>query len=442
MGDFVIHSKYAIIDNKLGRVVEDAGIIIENNEIIAVGKYEKIKQLISGHDIYERLNHVAIPPFVNAHTHLPETLIRGISDDSSLYDWLYNNVWPFESNLTPRDAYYGTLLGMLELIESGTGGFIDQYFYVNEIEKAVNKGKMRALLCPSVFDNTPEFGSIDNTWKNVRRFLNSRLSASSDNSRQSLVSYGVGPHAPYSVPEEYLLDISEFARSHRLPVHIHINETSSEVKEFINKYNLRPIEYLNKIGFLENKILAAHGVHVSDEEKRILKKYNVTILHNPQSNLKLSSGIAPLDNFLKMGINVAIGTDGCGSNNNLDMLEEIRYAALLQKFLTGDPRVIPNNQALFLGTIAGARAMGIKNYGIAKGSVADITVLSLDAAHNWPVHNSLSNIVYSMSSNDVSDVIVNGIFLLKNKKHQTINKEIVINEVNKIVNRILSKIGK
>ncbi|MHA1302417.1 MAG: amidohydrolase [Candidatus Heimdallarchaeaceae archaeon] len=442
MSESFIHCKYVISGYRCDTLIRDAAILIEDTKIVAIGKEKDVKTLLSGHDKYERLNHIAIPSLINAHTHLPETLLRGICDSSKLQEWLFDYIWPFESRLTAKDAYYGALLGALELIESGVAGFIDQYFYVESIEKAVKEAKIRSLLCPSLFDNTPESGSLESTWKHISKFLQSRNTKKNQNSESCLIRFGIGPHAPYTVPEEYLLKVSDLAEKYCLPIHIHLNETKKEVYDFISKFGVSPFEYLEQLGLLKYKTLGAHCVHTSEHDREIMKKYNVTVLHNPQSNLKLASGVAPVHNYLKRGIEVAIGTDGNASNNNLDMLEELRTAALLQKYKADDPTVITNAQALFMGSISGSRALGVENPGLLRGSPADITILSLDASHAWPQNDPLSNVVYSSSSQDTNDLIVNGRFVYKNKEHQTLDKIRIVETSAKIAERILTDMGK
>jgi len=440
MSEVVIQCKYIISGEECNKIIKNGSIIIEDNKIIHVGKIDEMKKYVTGHDKIDRMNHVAIPAFINAHTHLPETLLRGICDSSKLIEWLYDYVWPFESHMTVEDAYYGASLGALELIESGVAGFIDQYFFVESIEKVVKESKLRALLCPSLFDGTPETGSIEDTWNHIKKFLHSRNNIIKE--KDSLLKYGIGPHAPYTVPKEYLLKVSEIAEKYNIPIHIHISETEKEVSDFRKQHQLTPLEYLENLSLLKNKILAAHCVYPSGRDYEIMKKYKVTVLHNPQSNLKLSSGIAPVFKYIEKNIDVVVGTDGNASNNNLDVLEEVRTAALLQKFLAKDPTVLQNYTALKIGTTAGSKIFGLEKAGIIENAIADITLFSLSGAHSWPQNDIISNVLYSASSGDVNDLIVNGNFLYLNREHQTLNKERIIEKSTKIAERILCEIRK
>jgi 5-methylthioadenosine/S-adenosylhomocysteine deaminase len=437
MNEYYLESKYIISGSKCEKLIKDGAILVEAGKIIDVGKSEDIKKLILGHDKIERSNHIAIPSFINAHTHLPETLLRGICDNETLMTWLNEFIWPFEMKMSSEDAYYGALLGCLELIETGSSGFIDQYFYAESIERAAKEANIRALLCPSVFDNTPESGSLENTWKHVSNLVKRKT-----NSSNSLIKYGIGPHAPYTVPEEYLLQIAEVASKLNIPIHIHLNETKQEIKDAKEQFKMSPIQHVNSLGLTDLRILGAHCVHTNDQDMKIMQSSDFTVLHNPQSNLKMANGIAPIYKYLNLGIDVAIGTDGNASNNDLGMLEEISTAALLQKYLANDPKVINNSEILTVGTIQGMKALGEPSSGIAKDSVADITLLSYERSHSWPQNDPLSNVVYSSLSSDVSDLFVNGNLVYENRQHKTLDKNEIIEKCTRISERILSEMGK
>ncbi|MHA1686880.1 MAG: amidohydrolase [Candidatus Heimdallarchaeaceae archaeon] len=436
MAELYIHCKYAITGKNCDRLIKDAGILVEDEKIIEVGKHKRIKKQISGHDKIERDNHIAIPILVNAHTHLPETLLRGICDNEKLEKWLYEYVWPFEMKLSAQDAYYGALLGCLELIESGIGGFIDQYFYVEQIKNAVEKAKIHALLCPSIFNNTPEDGSIENTWKNVKNRIQKEMGRNKD----SLIKWGIGPHAPYTVPKDYLIEIKEFAVEKNIPIHIHLCETEIEVFNAKKEFGMTPIEYIDSLGLTEAKILGAHCVHTTKHEQEIMRKKNFIVLHNPQSNLKLASGIAPIAEYLRKNIKIAIGTDGNASNNDLGILEEITTMALLQKYKTNNPSAMPNSEIIKIASINGMNALGKKYAGIEKNSPASLTILTLENSHSWPQIDPISNIVFSSSSLDTNDVIVNGNIIYENKIHKTLNKEEIIYKCEKITQRIMNNL--
>ncbi|MFW9852662.1 MAG: amidohydrolase [Candidatus Thorarchaeota archaeon] len=437
MNDLYIECKYIISGSKCEKLIKNGAILIEDNKILEVDKASNVKKLLAGHDKLNRTNHTAIPSLINAHTHLPETLLRGICDSEKLVNWLYDYIWPFEMKMTKEDAYYGALLGCLELIESGIAGIIDQYFYAESIEHAIKESGIRALLCPSIFDNTPESGSLDNTWKHVSNLLNKKGS-----SKENIVKYGIGPHAPYTVPKEYLYKILELSSKFSLPIHIHLSETKQETEENKEKFGMSPIEYIHDLGLTKEKILGAHCVHTDEKDWEIMKTTDFTVLHNPQSNLKMTSGIAPIYKYIEQGIKVAVGTDGNASNNDLGMIEELSTTAMLQKYLSNDAKVMQNASVLYLGTISGLKTIGIESNGISKGSVADITLLGLDKSHSWPQNDPLSNVIYSSSSSDVTDLIVNGEIVYLDKQHQTLDKEKIIEKCSSISSKIFTEMKK
>jgi 5-methylthioadenosine/S-adenosylhomocysteine deaminase len=305
------------------------------------------------------------------------------------------------------------------------------------MEKAAKKANIRALLCPAIFNNTPESGSLEKTWNHVSSLIKTK---GKDN--EGLVKFGIGPHAPYTVPEEYLLKILDLASEYALPIHIHLNETKREVDEAKESYGMSPIEYMHHIGLTKAKILGAHCVHTSSKERQIMKDTKMTVLHNPQSNLKMTSGIAPIYQYLDQGIDVVVGTDGNASNNDLGMLEELATTAMLQKYLANDAEVLNNAEVLSLGTVNGLRALGIASTGISDNSVADLTLLSLDRSHSWPQNDPLSNVIYSSASSDVNDLIVNGNFVYSDKEHLVLDKWKIIEKCTDISQRIIHEIGK
>ena len=437
MNDIYIRCKYIISGPKCDKLIKEGAIIIEEDKIVAVGKEEDVKKLLSGHDKVDRSNHIMIPSLINGHTHLPETLLRGICDNQKLMVWLNEYIWPFEMEMSADDAYYGALLGCLESIESGVGGFVDQYFYAESIEKAAKEAKIRALLCPSLFDNTPESGSLEKTWSHILDLVERKCKG-----HIGLVSYGIGPHAPYTVPVEYLQKTLDLASKYSLPIHIHLNETKREVDEAIENFGMSPIEYIHDLGLTKVRILGAHCVHTSPKEWQIMKENKMMVLHNPQSNLKMTSGIAPVYKYLELGIDVVVGTDGNASNNDLGMLEELATTAMLQKYLANDPSVLDNASTLTLGSVNGMKAMNIDSAGISNNSAADLTILSLEKSRSWPQNNPLSNVIYSSSSSDVNDLVVNGEFVYRNREHLTLDKWKIIEKCSEISNRILSYIGK
>ena len=426
MEDIIIRDANVIPVRPAGVVNKDQSILIREGKIAAMGPYKEIKEKehLKGARIFKGNNQLVLPGFINAHTHLPETLLRGICDDEMLEKWLWDNVWIWEGRMTAKEARAGAMLGCLELIKNGVTGFIDQFYYANEIAEAVVESGIRGLLCPSVFDNNAEAGSIDNCFKRACEVVDQWYG------KNERVMWGMGPHAPYTVDKDWLTKIKDFGHERKLPIHIHMQETQWEVDEAIKNFGKTPFQYLKEIGLLTEPILAAHCVVSTEEDRKIMAGHDIHVLHNPTSNLKLSSGIAPISDYLDQGINVAVGTDGNGSNNDLDMLSEIQIAALLQKGSTGKPTAMPLDRTLDIATINGARAMGMEDQlgTIEIGKKADLMIMDCSGVNMNPQHNLLSNLIYSSSSKDIKTVIVGGRIIMENRKVLTMNEERIISE--------------
>jgi 5-methylthioadenosine/S-adenosylhomocysteine deaminase len=429
--DIIIKNAIVIPVVPSGKLMKDAGIIIEAGKIVQIGTSAQVRSESCGHEIIDANNCVVIPGLINAHTHLPETLLRGICDDQPLERWLWDYVWVMEAKMTKKEALAGARLGCIELIKSGVTAFIDQFYYAHEIATAVVESGIRALLCPSVFDNNPEAGSIENC------FNRACVVVKEWQEKHPRVKMGIGPHATYTVDKDMLLRIYEFAVEHQLPLHIHLSETSWELKQIMSKFGVRsPIQHLQKLNILENtRILGAHCVYVDERDLVIMQQHDFHVLHNPTSNLKLAAGIAPITKFIERGINVCIGTDGSASNNNLAILEEVMLAALLQKNLTSNPTAIPIEQALEIATINGAYAMGLSDLigSIEVGKSADLTIIGLRSPHMNPSTNVLSNLIYASNPSDIRTVIVDGKIIMRERELLTLNETDVIEDANRAV---------
>ena len=426
MEDILIRDAAVIPVRPADTVLKEHSILIREGRIAALGPIDEIKRNHSLRDaeVIDGRNKLALPGLINGHTHLPETLLRGICDDEMLEKWLWDNVWVWEGRMKPREAKAGSMLGCLELIKNGVTGFIDQFYYANEIAEAVVDSGIRGLLCPSVFDNNAEAGSIDNCFKRACQVVDQW------HGKHDRVKWGMGPHAPYTVAEEMLLKIKDFGHDRRLPIHIHMQETQWEMDEAQKNFGKTPFQYLGDIGLLSEPILAAHCVVSTPADRKIMAEADVHVLHNPTSNLKLSSGIAPVNDYLDAGINVCVGTDGNGSNNDLDMLSEIQFAALLQKYSTGKPTAMPLARTLDTATINGARAMGMEGEigTLEVGKLADIVIMDCSGVNMNPQHNLLSNLIYSSSSRDIETVLVGGEIVMRDHAVLTMDEALVISD--------------
>ena len=350
---------------------------------------------------------------INTHTHLSMTLFRGLADDLSLDSWLNDHIWPMEANLNGDYCYIGALLGAVELIKSGTTTFSDMYFYMEDVARAVEDSGIRAVLSYGMID----FGDAERREAEIKENLD--LFNSCNGMADGRIKVFFGPHSPYTASEELLIKTRQLADEYNMKIHIHVCETQKEIEDSLNEKNSRPFEYLADIGFLNSDVVAAHCVWLSDEEIDIIKKYNVKVSHNPCSNMKLASGIAPISKLLDKGICVSIGTDGASSNNNLDLLEEIKTASLLSKVSTLNPSALNSDEAFEMMTIKGAEALGLESEigSIEEGKKADIILIDTKMVNMIPQSSNLtSNLIYSANSSNVDTTICNGQILMENKK--------------------------
>jgi len=362
---------------------------------------------------------IAFPGFVNAHTHLSMVLFRGLADDLPLKEWLEKEIWPIEKNLKPQEVYWFALLGIAEMIRSGTTAFADMYFYMDEVARAVEESGMRALLaCGIIAESYDAHGR-----KEIETARN--LIVDWHGKANGRINVALAPHAPYTCGCEILEKTRDIAVSAGVMIHTHLSETADEVKRSYADLGMSPVKYLASLDLFSVPILAAHCVHVNEEDIALLAEHNVMVVHNPTSNAKLASGIAPVVQMKAVGVNVALGTDGAASNNNLDMLEEMRLATLLQKVTTKDPTTIPAIEALRMATCSGATAIGIGELAgtLTVGKRADIVLMDIDKVNMLPSYDYISDLVYAANSQAITDVIVDGQIVMERGNLTTIDEE-------------------
>ena len=363
---------------------------------------------------------ILLPGLINTHTHLSMTLFRGLADDLSLDSWLNDHIWPMEANLNGDYCYIGALLGAVELIKSGTTTFSDMYFYMEDVARAVDDAGIRAVLSYGMID----FSDAERREAEIKE--NMALYDTCNGMADGRIKVFFGPHSPYTASEELLVKVRELADEHNIGIHIHVSETQKEINDSLDERGIRPFEYLEKIGFLGPDVVAAHCVWLSDEEIEIIKKHGVKVSHNPCSNMKLASGVAPVSKLIENDICVSIGTDGASSNNNLDLIEELKTASLLQKVSTLDPKVLTSDEAIEMATIKGAEALGLDDEigSIEVGKKADIILIDTNSANMVPDSSSLSsNVIYSANGSNVDTTICNGKILMENKKLTTLDED-------------------
>ena len=374
--------------------------------------------------------HFAIPGLVNAHTHASMTLLRSYADDMKLMDWLQTMIWPIEAKLHSDDIYWGAMLAAVEMIRSGTTAFADMYGPdMDRVAEVTEVSGLRGVLARGLIGVAPD--------ADKKLEENAALYETYHGAADGRITVMFGPHALYTCPPDYLKKIAQRAQQLGAEIHIHMSETVGEVESCLKDYGKRPFAHVESTGLFENGTIAAHCVHLDDEDFSIIKKHNIRIAHNPSSNMKLASGIAPVPRMLKEGICVALGTDGASSNNNLDMLDEVQLSALLHKVDTLDPLAVPALTAVKMGTEYGAQALSLKDVGqLVPGQKADIALFSMHGAEWTPCYNPVSLLAYSGKSSSVDTVIVNGKILMENRELKTLDEERILYEAQRTADRL------
>lgn len=404
--------------------IRKTDILIEENKIIKIE--ENIDEPKA--EIIDAKEKVVMPGFVNTHTHLAMSIFRGYKDDQKLMDWLENAIFPVEDKLRPDDIYWNSFLSCIELIKTGTTTFNDMYFRMDKTIEAVEESGLRGVIAWSITDT-----SIKDKITRTREYHEKY------NHENSRIKIYVSAHAPYSCSPDTIQLCVDLAKELNTGIHIHLSETLQEDKLIKKKYNKTGTEYLNDLHVFDVPVVLAHGIYISDSDLEILKNIKGGISHNPISNCKLSSGICNVGKLRKNGINVGLGTDGIGSTTTLDMFEEMKTAAYLQKVNTMDPTAIKAYDLLKMATIEGARVLGLEDEigTIEVGKKADIIFINTNKTHLYPENDLCTNLVYSANGADVDTVIVDGKIIMQNRKLLHINEKHVKKNIAKVVKRLL-----
>lgn len=435
--DLVILGGTVVTMDASMRVIDNGGIAVDKGKIVAVASSKEISEGYKGRSSINAGGKAVIPGLINTHTHIPMTVFRGIADDLDLQEWLNKYIFPAEAkNVDPELVRVGTRLGLGELIRGGTTTFCDMYYYEDLIAEETEKAGVRGVLGETLID----FPAPDNkTWDDAMAYAKSYVEKWKGN---GLITPAIAPHAPYTVSEEHLKAARKLADQEGVPIVIHLAEAQSEV-DFIRKNkNMRPVEYVSKIGLLDGPTIAAHVIKVNDDDLNILEKANAGISHNPQSNMKLAAGVAPIPAMLEKKMNVGLGTDGAASNNDLNLWEEMDTAAKLHKVFTGDPKVVSAAQAFAMATIGGARALYIadRTGSLEKGKFADIVIVGLDSLHQTPLYNIYSDLVYATKASDVETVLINGRLVMKDRRLLTLDERKIKRDANAIRDRVVKSL--
>ncbi len=423
MSEVLIKNTTVLTMNEDNEIIREGDILIENGEISEIG--EEIEK--DAEKEIDGEGKVAMPGLVNAHTHISMSLFRGVADDLDLQTWLEEKIWPMEANLDGEDVKVGALLSCLEMIKSGTTCFADLYFFMDEVANVVEKSGMRASLAYGIIEeNDPEkreeeIGAGEELVKNYEGYADGRITTM------------FGPHSTYTCSPTCLEEVFEFAEEYDVGMHIHLAENSKEIEDVTGMHGERPVELLDSLNILNSRVLAAHCTHLTEEEIEIINENGVIPVHNPVSNMKLGSGIAPVPELLEKGVDVALGTDGAASNNSLDMFEEMKFAALLNKARMEDATVVTAREVLKMATINGAKGLGLEDKigSLEVGKCGDLILVDMENPHTKPLFNVESQLVYSCSGNDVETVIVDGKVLMEEGKVLTLESDEILKEAQK-----------
>lgn len=407
-------------------------MVIEGDRIAYIG--EEMPELENDVPVFDGTHLFFMPGLINTHGHAAMSLLRGYGDDLALQIWLQEKMWPMEAKFTSSDVYWGTALSVLEMLKGGTTTFLDMYDHMDQVAKVTEESGIRASLMRGVIGLCSE---------DIQRHkLNEAIQFARDwnGKADGRITTMISPHAPYTCPPDFIEKFVQAAFDLDLPMHTHMSETIAEVEQNVRDYGLRPVAHLEKLGVFSRPSLVAHAVHLTDEEIDILARNNVAVSHNPGSNLKLASGVARVTDLLKAGVTVSLGTDGAASNNNLDMFEEMRLAALIHKGVSGDPTAVPAYEALKMGTVYGAQSLFLQDVGtLAPGMKADFIALNTDQAHFLPHTDLISHAIYSASGKDVEHVWVDGKQIVKHGACLTMDEERIRREAQAAFEGLLSR---
>jgi 5-methylthioadenosine/S-adenosylhomocysteine deaminase len=436
--DTLIHARWIIPVVPHNLVLENHTLAIHEGHIVAVLPSHEAEQTYSADAVHHLKRHALIPGLVNTHTHAAMSLFRGLADDLPLMEWLQNHIWPAEGKwVNPEFVADGTRLAIAEMIRSGTTCFSDMYFFPNETARVSDSANIRAVVGLILIDFPTAWAA------NADEYLHKGIEVHDHYRHNALINTAFAPHAPYTVSDEPLQRLLTFAEEMDIPIHMHVHETAHEVVEAEDNTGQRPLARLEQLGVVSPRLIAVHMTQLADEEIQQFALRGAHVVHCPESNLKLASGFCPVQKLIDAGINVALGTDGAASNNDLDMFGEMRTAALLAKAVSGDASALPASQVLHMATLGGAHALGLDNTigSLEVGKAADITAVDLSLLETQPLFNPISQLVYAAGREQVTDVWIAGQHVLKEKILTTLDKEAILNKAREWGELILSSNG-
>ncbi len=424
--DLLIHGGTVVTMAPGAEPIVHGIVAVRGNRIVAVGPSYELRPRFVGDEEIDARGQVVMPGLINTHGHVPMTLFRGIADDLPLMDWLQKFILPAEAKVVDeRFVRCGTRLGCMEMLLGGTTTYVDMYYFEDAIADETAKAGMRAVLGETVLD----FPAPDNkSWEAGLAYTRSFASRWKGH---ALITPAIAPHAPYTVSDKHLREAAALAEEADIPLVIHLAEDKVEMDRIKREQGCSPVAYLDRLGVLSNRVLAAHAVWTDDEDRKVLLRHGVGVAHCPQSNMKLADGVAAVPEMLRVGIAVGLGTDGAASNNDLCMWEEIDTAAKLHKLYAGDPTVLSAREALTMATLGGAKAIHMADRigSLEPGKLADIVLVSIDQPHLSPIYNVFSHLVYATKAADVRTVIVDGRVVMRDRHVKTIDGTALRDEV-------------
>jgi len=413
--------------------ITDGAVAINRDSIAAIGSVNDFSDWNASRVIDAR-GGIILPGLINTHTHAAMTCFRGLADDLQLMNWLNDHIFPAEAKLDDQKVYLGTLLACAEMIMSGTTCFCDMYLFEDAVARAARKAGIRAVVGEVLYDfDSPNYGPIEKGFEYTQRLIDTWQA-------DPLISIAVEPHSTYLCAPELLKRAFKLTQSFSLPLVIHLSESKSEVQQIKERYGRTPVEHLAELGILAPNVLACHCVELTENDIHLLQRFDVKVAHNAESNMKLASGVAPIPTLLNRGICVGLGTDGCASNNNLDLLLEMDTVAKLHKAQTLDPTSMDAVTVLKMATIEAARALGLDRRigSLEAGKKADLIIIDTNKPHLTPMYSPVSHLVYAAMGSDVSTSIINGTVVMENGVLKTLDLEKVMDDVNRIAKEIMA----
>lgn len=421
--DHLIHAKWIITGEENQTALHQHSLVIDKGLIKDILETKLAKEHYNSSNTETFSSHAIMPGIINSHTHIGMNLLRGIADDLSLMNWLQNHIWPAEKKwVSPEFVYDSSMLAMAEMIRGGTTCFNEMYFFLEETAKATLQAGIRGNIGMTIMEFPTNWAST------TEAYFEKGLAFYEQYKNHPMIKATVAPHAPYTVSDAALMRVKEISDKHHLKINIHLQESADEVTQSLQQFQKRPIKRLHDIGFLSKEVIAIHMTQINDEDLAILSKTLPSIVHCPESNMKLASGTCPVEQLKAAGLNVALGTDGVASNNDLDMISEMRSAAFLAKLSTHNPESLTAEEAVTMATLHGAKALGIDHItgSLKAGKSADFISIQLDEIETLPLFHPISQIVYAGSRNQVMDVWVAGKQLMKNRELLTLDEKALI----------------